>query len=163
MVTELAKRVLAVYRAFLRGDPAFICIELGYRSSAKPLRHIGHFDRWLGMPYDGMNALAKRARNPGGFLSRTESSNEGPPPSLLAWRDLSSVSPSTARYLGESELSSVRAPKNLQVGSSNLLGDPPPDPRFLASLGMRWRVKVHHCCVVGLFIVWAAGPFVCHW
>ena len=36
-------------------------------------------------------------------------------------------------------------------GSSDFLGDPPPDPRFLASLGAQSRVELHHSCVVDLF------------
>jgi hypothetical protein len=35
-------------------------------------------------------------------------------------------------------------------GSSEFLGDPPPDPRFLASLGALSSVELHHCCVVDL-------------
>jgi hypothetical protein len=38
-------------------------------------------------------------------------------------------------------------------GTSAFLGDPPPDPRFLASLGALSWVDVHHCCVVGFFLV----------
>jgi hypothetical protein len=30
-------------------------------------------------------------------------------------------------------------PKDLQAGHRTFLGDPPPDPRFLASLGALWR------------------------
>jgi hypothetical protein len=45
------------------------------------------------------------------------------------------------------------------VRSSAFLGDPPPDPRFLASLGALSWVELHHCCVVGLFIVFGQlGP-----
>jgi hypothetical protein len=36
-------------------------------------------------------------------------------------------------------------------GSSDFLGDPPPDPRFLASLGALSLAELHHCCVVDLF------------
>jgi len=40
---------------------------------------------------------------------------------------------------------------------SDSLGDPPPDPSFLASLGALSRVELHHCFVVDLFGVWT-GP-----
>jgi hypothetical protein len=33
---------------------------------------------------------------------------------------------------------------------SDFLGDPPPDPRFLASLGALSWAELHHCCVVDL-------------
>jgi hypothetical protein len=33
-------------------------------------------------------------------------------------------------------------------GSSDFLGDPPPDPRFLASLGAQSWVELHHCCIL---------------
>jgi hypothetical protein len=36
-------------------------------------------------------------------------------------------------------------------GLSDFLGDPPPDPRFLASLGALSLAELHHCCVVDLF------------
>jgi hypothetical protein len=39
--------------------------------------------------------------------------------------------------------------------SSYVLGDPPPDPRFLASLGSLSLVELDHCCVVDL-TAWAA-------
>jgi hypothetical protein len=45
-------------------------------------------------------------------------------------------------------------------GSSNFLGDPPPDPRFLASLGALSWVELDHCCVVD-FVWWlnrSEGP-----
>jgi hypothetical protein len=35
--------------------------------------------------------------------------------------------------------------------SSEFLGDLPPDPRFLASLGILWWAELDHCCVVDLF------------
>jgi hypothetical protein len=36
-------------------------------------------------------------------------------------------------------------PKGLLVSSSYFLGDPPPDPRFLASLGGLSLVELDHC------------------
>jgi hypothetical protein len=51
----------------------------------------------------------------------------------------------------------------LAGGLSDFLGDPPPDPRFLASLGALSWVDVHHCCVVGLFGVFWTGPKGCWW
>jgi hypothetical protein len=35
-------------------------------------------------------------------------------------------------------------------GSSDFLGDPPPDPRFLASLGALSLIELDHCSVVDL-------------
>ena len=36
-------------------------------------------------------------------------------------------------------------------GSSDFLGDPPPNPRFLASLGALSWAELHHCSVVDLY------------
>jgi hypothetical protein len=45
-------------------------------------------------------------------------------------------------------------------GSSDFLGDPPPDPRFLASLGAQSLVELHHSGnLVDLFGLWT-GPCV---
>ena len=51
----------------------------------------------------------------------------------------------------------------LAGGLSDFLGDPPPDPRFLASLGALSWVDVYHCCVVGLFGVFWTRPKACWW
>jgi hypothetical protein len=43
--------------------------------------------------------------------------------------------------------------------SSCFLGDPPPDPRFLASLDTLWSVELHHFFVAGfLFLFGQRGP-----
>jgi hypothetical protein len=42
-------------------------------------------------------------------------------------------------------------------GSWHFLGDPSPDPRFLASLSPLSSVQIHHCCVVDVFGVWAVN------
>jgi hypothetical protein len=42
--------------------------------------------------------------------------------------------------------------------SSCFLGDPPPDPRFLASLGAMSSVELHHYLVVRLFLLGQLGP-----
>jgi hypothetical protein len=41
-------------------------------------------------------------------------------------------------------------PPDLADGSSVFLGDPPPDPRFFASLGVLSWVELHHCRNVDL-------------
>jgi hypothetical protein len=43
--------------------------------------------------------------------------------------------------------------------SSDFLGDPPPDPRFLASLGALSWVELHHCFVGDLVIWCLKRPF----
>jgi hypothetical protein len=35
-------------------------------------------------------------------------------------------------------------------GSSDFLGDPPPDPRFLASIGALFLAELGHCCAVDI-------------
>jgi hypothetical protein len=52
----------------------------------------------------------------------------------------------------------VRQVRRTFGGSSDFLGDPPPDPRFLASLGALSWVELHYCCGVDLFGVWAGLP-----
>jgi hypothetical protein len=42
--------------------------------------------------------------------------------------------------------------------SSYFLGDPPPDPRILASLGSLSLIVLDHCFVVGLFLFRQRGP-----
>ena len=51
-----------------------------------------------------------------------------------------------------SALGSGSAPRSEErvSKSSYFLGDPPPDPRFLASLGVLSLVEFDHCFVVGL-------------
>jgi hypothetical protein len=46
--------------------------------------------------------------------------------------------------------------------SSYFLGDPPPDPRFLASLGALSLVELDHCSVVDVLTGWI-GPKVIAW
>ena len=56
-------------------------------------------------------------------------------------------------------LTQHRGQKDLFSASSYFLGDPPPDPRFLASLGALSLVGLDHCSVFEILTSWT-GPNV---